>query len=409
MGNLEIICIFANKKLIKNMTIDLKSDMPLPTGRQDFQSIRRDGCVYIDKTDLIYRLTQTSKYVFLNRPRRFGKSLLCSTLKYYFQGRRDLFAGLAIERLEKQWTEYPVIYLYMNETKYVPVNKIEKVILLALKDYEKIYGECTSSDLGRRFKELIRNAYEKTGNRVVVIIDEYNAPLLHRWKDAEALRIIREILQRLYAPLKDADPYLRFCFITGPTTFSQLSVFRTTDNLKNISCQERYASICGVTERELHQYLQPNVEALSQKLQCSLEAGFAKLKEYYGRFHFTPNAEEVYHPASVMSALNMRCLKPYAFEWGTPSYLVPALRLCTTDLTQWAYVEAMQSQFDGPTETMDSVLPLLYQNGLLSILDYDLDMDICTLGIPNKETQIGWKCCLSSCLQVGKEKPCWPM
>jgi hypothetical protein len=365
-----------------------------PVGIQDFQKIRRNDYAYVDKTELVYKMTRVENYVFLSRPRRFGKSLLCSTLKYYFEGRRDLFRGLAIDCQEQDWTAYPVIHLSLGVAKDVAPDCLEIVIRDLLRPYEEIYGEGVNGSLGGRLGELIRNAYNQTGRSVVLIIDEYDAPLLGYLEDQAALAAVRKIMQDFYSPLKDADPYLRFCFITGVTKFSQLSIFSSINNLENISMDEEYAAICGITESELHRDLESGVIALSQKLNCTLEACYAKLKAQYDGYHFVAHSEDIYNPFSLIRALKKRSLDSFWFESGTPTFLIRQLKHYNTDLTQLDGMSAAATQFNVPTEGMTTALPMLYQSGYLTIKGYDPLLGSYTLGIPNNEVRVG----LSECL-----------
>jgi hypothetical protein len=365
-----------------------------PVGMQDFAYLRRNGFVYVDKTEYVYRLSQFSKYVFLSRPRRFGKSLLCSVMKYYFEGRRELFQGLALEQLEHEWNVYPVIHLSMSCTRPMELDLLKDALLDQLRPYEALYGQGESCSLGGRFGHLIRQAYEQTGQGVVVIIDEYDAPLLRVLDNPEELPMVRQMMQDFYAPLKDADPYLRFCFITGITKFSQLSIFSTINNLRNITMLKQYAAICGITERELHRDFTPGVEALSQELKCSVEECYTKLKEQYDGYHFAEDTEDVYNPFSLIRALDDRKLTAYWFASGTPTFLIAQLKHFDTDLSQLDGVQAAATQFDVPTEAMSSALPLLYQSGYLTIKGYDPHLDSYVLGLPNREVRVG----LSSCL-----------
>ncbi len=360
-----------------------------PVGTQDFAKLRNEQCVYVDKTALIYQMTRRSNYVFLSRPRRFGKSLLCSTMKYYFEGRRDLFSGLAIEQLEQEWTEYPVIHISLNEVQGTNLATIDAKLYDQFEPYEKIYGGGPSKTPGIKFKEIVLNAYQKTGKGVVVIIDEYDAPLLHVLGKPEMLEAVREKMLEFYMPLKNLDPYLRFCFITGITKFSQLSIFSTINNLKNISMSEDYATICGITESEVHQYLHDGVATLCQKLGCTEAECFAELKNYYDGYHFWKDSEDIYNPYSLLNALDLKKIEPFWFSTGTPSYLLSVLKQFNTDLSQLDDVKALAMEFDVPTEAMSSALPLLYQSGYLTIKDYDPEMDAYTLGLPNREVRVG--------------------
>jgi hypothetical protein len=366
-----------------------------PVGIQDFEKLRRNNLAYVDKTALIYELTRLPNYVFLSRPRRFGKSLLCSTLKCYFEGKRELFRGLALEQLEQDWTSYPVIHLSLSRAKNQPLQGIIDELNLLMEDYEALYGRNPSeTSPGKRLYGVVKRAFVQTGKPVVIIIDEYDAPLLDVLHEEAVLGEVRQCLQEFYSPLKDLDPFLRFCFITGVTKFSQLSVFSSINNLRNISMVEAYASICGITESELHRYFELGVTALSQKLECTVEECYARLKEQYDGYHFGKSSEDIYNPFSLMRALEDKDLSAYWFATGTPSYLIRTLKHYNTDLSQLDGKTASSSQFDVPTEAMSSALPLLYQSGYLTIKAYDRDMDTYVLGLPNKEVRVG----LSECL-----------
>jgi hypothetical protein len=365
-----------------------------PVGIQDFEYIRNNGFVYVDKTAYIYQLAQASKYVFLSRPRRFGKSLLCSTMKSYFEGRRELFQGLAVEQLEQDWTAYPVIHLSLSRTKPSEPGLWKNALLDCLRPYEAIYGEGKSCTLGGRLGELIQKAFAQTGKPVALIVDEYDAPLLSVLDDPDALAAVRAVMKDFYSPLKDVDPYLRFCFITGVTKFSQLSIFSTINNLRNISMLKPFAAICGISESELHQALGAGVAALSQTMECSVEACFAKLKELYDGYHFAKNSEDIYNPFSLLRALDDQELQFYWFSTGTPTFLIQSLQHFQVDPTEIDGMTAASSQFDVPTEAMDTAIPLLYQSGYLTIKGYHSDVDEYVLGIPNKEVRVG----LSECL-----------
>jgi hypothetical protein len=360
-----------------------------PVGMQDFAYICNNGFLYVDKTEYIYNLAQYSKYVFLSRPRRFGKSLMCSTMKCYFEGRRELFRGLAIEQLEQEWTAHPVIHLSLGKIKNIRPEILEVRLAEILKPYERIYGACTNITPGGRLEELIQNAYEKTHKGVVLIIDEYDTPLLDVLHKEEVLDDVRQVMQDFYASLKDSDPYLRFCFITGITKFSQLSIFSTINNLINISMMKPFASICGITEQELHQTFSSSVEQLCIALKCSTEECYAKLKEQYDGYHFVEDAEDLYNPFSLLYAFYEKSIKPFWFSTGTPSSLIHTLKKYGTDLSQLDGVTAVATQFDVPTEAMTSALPLLYQSGYLTIKGYDPEIDVYTLGLPNREVRVG--------------------
>jgi hypothetical protein len=360
-----------------------------PVGIQTFEKIRRNNQVYVDKTDLIYQMTREENYIFLSRPRRFGKSVLCSTLKSYFEGRRDLFKGLAIEQLEQDWTAYPVIHLSLGSVKDIAPTELPRRLRGLFDVYEDSYGALKGTDPGECLTELIQRLYKQSGLGVALIIDEYDAPLLSYLDDAAALTAVRNVMQEFYSPLKDLDPYLRFCFITGVTKFSQLSIFSTINNLRNISMVDQFASICGITESELHRDLASGVEALSRKLKCTVEECYAKLKEQYDGYHFVEESEDIYNPFSLMRALDDKKLYPYWFTTGTPTFLIGQLKHYNTDLTQLDDVPASAMQFDVPTEAMTSALPLLYQSGYLTIKSHNPMTDTYRLGIPNNEVRVG--------------------
>ncbi|WP_195630950.1 AAA family ATPase, partial [Bacteroides finegoldii] len=268
-----------------------------PIGIQTFSEIREKNYLYIDKTEYVYRMTHFAKYVFLSRPRRFGKSLLTSTLHSYFSGRKDLFQGLAMERLEKEWIEYPVLHFDMSMAKHVDKGRLERLLDFMLSDYERTFGlDPTAGDANLRLTRLIKCAYEKTGRQVVVLIDEYDAPLLDVVHEKENLGVLRNIMRNFYSPLKACDPYLKYVFLTGITKFSQLSIFSELNNIKNISMDEPYAAICGITEDEMLTQMKEDMEMLAAKLNISPEEVLLKLKENYDGYHFTYPSPDLYNP-----------------------------------------------------------------------------------------------------------------
>ena len=360
-----------------------------PVGIQDFEKLRTNGCVYVDKTDLVYQLAQKD-YVFLSRPRRFGKSLLSSTLKYYFQGRKDLFQGLAIEKLEQKWEEYPVLHFDLSTLKNVEISLITSKLDGMLSDYEKIYGKnpvkITSCD---RLTNLIKTAHAKTGKKTVVIIDEYDAPMLDVLHDDEKMAEVRRMMQEFYAPLKACDADLRFVFITGITKFSQLSIFSVINNLTNVSMQPEFSAICGITEEELHTVFAEDIAMLAEEYECTPEEMRKKLKERYDGYHFSGKSADIYNPFSILKAFAQKEIKDYWFESGTPTFLIQQMRRFHMDLTSLDNIEAASSVFDRPSDTMTDALALLYQSGYLTIKGYDRDFETFQLGIPNKEVKVG--------------------
>ena len=361
-----------------------------PIGIQTFSEIREKNYLYIDKTEYVYRMTHFVKYVFLSRPRRFGKSLLTSTLHSYFSGRKDLFQGLAMERLEKEWIEYPVLHFDMSMAKHVDKERLERLLDFMLSDYERTFGlDPTAGDANLRLTRLIKCAYEKTGKEVVVLIDEYDAPLLDVVHEKENLGILRNIMRNFYSPLKACDPYLKYVFLTGITKFSQLSIFSELNNVKNISMDESYAAICGITEDEMLTQMKEDMERLTAKLNISSEEVLLKLKENYDGYHFTYPSPDIYNPFSLLNAFADGKFGSYWFGSGTPTYLIKMLEKFGVEPSEIGNNHAEVSAFDAPTETMTDIIPLLYQSGYITIKDYDESIDLYTLDIPNKEVRLG--------------------
>ena len=361
-----------------------------PIGIQTFSEIREKNYLYIDKTEYVYRMTHFAKYVFLSRPRRFGKSLLTSTLHSYFSGRKDLFQGLAMERLEKEWIEYPVLHFDMSMAKHVDKERLERLLDFMLSDYERTFGlDPTAGDANLRLTRLIKCAYEKTGKKVVVLIDEYDAPLLDVVHEKENLGVLRNIMRNFYSPLKACDPYLKYVFLTGITKFSQLSIFSELNNIKNISMDEPYAAICGITEDEMLTQMKEDMERLAAKLNIPSEEVLLKLKENYDGYHFTYPSPDIYNPFSLLNAFADGKFGSYWFGSGTPTYLIKMLEKFGVEPSEIGNNHAEVSAFDAPTETMTDIIPLLYQSGYITIKDYDESIDLYTLDIPNKEVRLG--------------------
>ncbi len=347
--------------------------------------------VYIDKTNLIYSMTHgASNYIFLSRPRRFGKSLLVSTLKEYFEGNRELFKGLAIEKLETEWTRYPVLHFSMSTMKHAGKKELESELNMKLRQYEKIYGrEEEEIETNQRLIGIVQRAYEKTGQRVVVLIDEYDAPLLDVVCEEENLPILRKVMRNFYSPLKDLAPYLRFVFLTGITKFSQLSIFSELNNIQNISMDEEYATICGITEDEMTTCMRPGIERLAQRRELTYEEALEKLKQTYDGYHFTWPSPDIYNPFSLLNALVREKIDYYWFGSGTPTYLIEMLRKFDVVPEKIGEQYAESFAFDAPTERMTSIIPLLYQSGYITIKGYNHKIDSYLLDIPNKEVRVG--------------------
>ena len=361
-----------------------------PLGIQTFQKIIEENMLYVDKTELIYKLTQSYSYVFLSRPRRFGKSLLVSTLASYFRGEKDLFKGLAMERLERQWKKHPVIHLSLASVKAIEIEGIVDVLEYNLASIEEEYGiPPVTGDLGKRLKNIIIKCHEKYGEKAVVVLDEYDAPLLNVLHDEQRLTQVRQLMRTLYSPLKDCDPYLRFVFITGISKFSQLSIFSEINNLKVISMMPEYATLCGFTQQEIEENFQEGIKRLAEKEELTVEQTLDKLRQTYDGYHFAANSPGVYNPYSIINALSDGTFDNYWFSTGTPSFLVEMLRKFHTDISRIDGSEAAMEEFDAPTENMKSILPLFYQSGYITIKHFDRKAKLFTLGFPNKEVKTG--------------------
>ena len=362
-----------------------------PAGVQDFERIREDGFVYVDKTEYVYRLAnEYGNAIFLSRPRRFGKSLLCSTLKCYFQGRKDLFEGLAIDRLEKEWTKYPVFHFDMSQCKKDDVSAIAPSLSLMLKMYEDTYGcDGTGLDSGDRLKQLILAAHEQTGRRAVLIFDEYDSPVLNVIDDAEKMSAVRSIFNSFYGPVKSMGEHLRFAFLTGITKFSQMSIFSTINNLSNISLDADVEAICGITQRELEDNFRPEIELMAARYRTDYNGMIQRLRERYDGYHFGSQLTDIYNPFSLVNVFQTLELRDYWFGSATPSALLKILDKYNFQLNDLDTVTLFESSFDQPFDNMKSAIPILFQSGYLTIKDYDFEDNLYTLGIPNGEVYSG--------------------
>ena len=362
-----------------------------PVGIQTFEEIREKDYLYIDKTQYIVDFREKGmKFIFLSRPRRFGKSLFASTLQAYFEGRKELFEGLAIADYEKEWVKHPVLHFDLSGAKHMGVEQLERYLADMLEEQEAHWGYKTHQvDANLRLKDLVKKAYEQTDEKVVVIIDEYDAPLLDVVHEKENLQLLRRIMQNFYSPLKMLDPYLEFCFITGITKFSQLSIFSELNNLDNISMFDQYSAICGISMTELTTQMKLDVEALGEALGMTYEECLKELTRFYDGYHFSKKSEDVFNPFSLVKALNACDIAPYWFGSGTPSFLLKLLDKYHVNLASLEGQEAVLNSFDQSTEEMTDALPLLYQSGYLTIKKYDPMFREYTLGIPNKEVRDG--------------------
>jgi len=365
--------------------------MKYPLGIQTFENIRTDGYLYMDKTALVYELVKGGKYYFLSRPRRFGKSLLISTLEAYFQGRKELFRGLAIEQLEKDWTQYPVLHLDLNAGKYNTSEALTSLLATQLCYWENTYGSSTAEKtLSERFKGIIRRAYEQTGQKVVILVDEYDKPLLQVFGNKELQDDYRATLKAFYGVEKTMDGYIQFAFFTGVTKFSKVSVFSDLNNLTDITMDRRYAEICGFTEQEIHARLDAEVEKLAEEQGLTHEACYAQLREYYDGYHFHPLAAGVYNPYSLLNALDRREFGGYWFETGTPSFLVEAMRHANFRLDDMSQQRVTANLLGSIDNYSNDPLPLLFQSGYLTISSYDPRFKKYTLRHPNREVAEGF-------------------
>ena len=363
-----------------------------PIGIQTFERIRKEDKFYVDKTEYIYRMTHTDgTYFFLSRPRRFGKSLLVSTFKSYFEGKKELFEGLAIEKLEKEWNTYPVLHFDLSKGKHMEKAQLEEYLGYLLEDYEQKYGiENHRNGNNNRFNDLIEVVSQKTGKQVVVLIDEYDAPLLDVAHEKEKLDELRNTMRNFYSPLKGNESMLRFVFMTGITKFSQLSIFSELNNIKNVSMDEPYAGICGITKEEMLTQMSDDIDALAEHLELSREETIRELKDHYDGYHFTWPSPDVFNPYSLLNCFADGRMDDYWFGSGTPTYLINMMRkydFLPADLGET--IEVGKKDFDAPTETMTTIIPLLYQSGYVTIKGYDKPTKLYQLALPNQEISVG--------------------
>ena len=364
----------------------------LPVGIQDFTSLREDGYLYVDKTALVYKMVTTGKPYFLSRPRRFGKSLLLSTLEAYFLGRKDLFKGLAIEQLEKDWKVYPVLHLSLNAKFYETKESLEQILEGHFIQWEKLFGK-TDEELGyeERFMQIIQQACEKTGEKVVVLIDEYDKPLLRTLFNDDLHNVYREMLTGFYTVLKDADRYLRFVFITGVTKFSQLGIFSNLNQLIDISMAPDYATVCGMTKSEIERDFQPELATLAAMNKLTYEQTVNELTKRYDGYHFSEfRTEGIFNPFSVLNALLQKRFSSYWFATGTPTMLVDMLKKTDYDLRQLDGIEVPAAALTDYRADFQNPVPIIYQSGYLTIRDYDSEFNFFRLGYPNAEVEYGW-------------------
>ena len=364
----------------------------LPIGIQTFSEIREQGYLYVDKTALVYKLVSENKYVFLSRPRRFGKSLLTSTLEAYFQGRKDLFEGLKIMDLEKEWKSYPVFHLDLNQNKYETPESLVNELDDFLSKLEAKYGtRPTERELAQRFRGIVERAAEKEGQRVVILIDEYDKPMLNAIGNAELQQAFRSELKAFYSVLKSQDRYIQFAFLTGVTKFGKISVFSDLNHLYDISMTEKFDSICGFTEQEIREYFSEEVAGLAENNGISMEEAYARLRENYDGYHFNRFQKEgIYNPFSLLFTFKNKRFNDYWFETGTPTYLVTLLQNFNYKLDELTQEQVTVDVLNSIDPSSQNPIPVIYQSGYLTISGYDEEFELYSLDFPNKEVERGF-------------------
>ena len=362
-----------------------------PIGVQSFAKLREDGYIYVDKTGYIANLIKEGNYFFLSRPRRFGKSLLLSTIEAFFQGRKELFEGLEISRMEHDWQPHPVFHMAMNANKCQTVRDLEATIESFLYYYEQLYGRNEPADsLALRFGALIRSAYNKTGKRVVILIDEYDKPLLDSVGNKALQDDLRAILKGFYSNLKNGDQYIQFAMLTGVSRFGKLSIFSDLNNLQDISLSEKYSAICGMTIEEIRDNFDAGVRELAANNGMSVEDAYAELKKNYDGYHFSPVSPDMYNPFSLLSALSSGYFGAYWFSTGTPTFLVKMIRDMQIDLRDLEHIEEKLNNLMDASFDLSNAIPLMYQSGYLTIRSYDPRFRTVQLDYPNEEVEQGF-------------------
>ncbi len=363
----------------------------LPVGIQNFESLRRDGYLYVDKTGYIYDLIDRGRYYFLSRPRRFGKSLLLSTICAFFEGKRELFDGLAIAQKDVEWAAHPVLYLDLNTDRYIDVEVLEKRLDETLTVWEEQYATIRKDlSLGMRFEKVIEGAYRQTGRRVVILVDEYDKPMLQAIGNKELQSSFRNVLKGFYGALKSMDGCIKFVFLTGVTKFGKVSVFSDLNNLKDISMVKRYSSICGITQEELDSYFSLYIETLAAEYDLTREECLEKLRKMYDGYHFEVGTSGMYNPFSVLNALRKQEFDSYWFETGTPSYLVELLQRHDCNLESMSQAEVTADVLNSIDAESKDPIPVIYQSGYLTIKGYKPEFKKYILGFPNEEVEEGF-------------------
>ena len=362
-----------------------------PIGIQNFESLINDGYVYVDKTALVYRMATTGRYYFLSRPRRFGKSLLLSTIEAYLSGKKELFKGLAIEKLEQKWEEHPILHLDLNTENYKEPDSLRRRLDSTLSFWEQLYGtRAVEISLPLRFEGIVRRACEKTGQSVVILVDEYDKPMLQAIGDDALQKSFRDTLKAFYGALKSQDGCIKFALLTGVTKFGKVSVFSDLNNLNDISMWNKYIDICGVSEQELYDNLDAELHEFANVQGVTYEEICARLKEMYDGYHFTHNSKGMYNPFSLLLAFDRNEFKSYWFETGTPTYLVELLKKHHYDLHRMAHEETDEQVLNSIDSESTNPIPVIYQSGYLTIKGYDEEFGIYRLGFPNREVEEGF-------------------
>mgnify|MGYP000736648408 CR=1 FL=1 len=362
-----------------------------PIGIQNFEKIRQDGYFYIDKTALMYQMVKTGSYYFLSRPRRFGKSLLISTLEAYFQGKKELFTGLAVEKLEKDWVKYPILHLDLNIEKYDTPDSLDNILDKSLTAWEKLYGaEPSERSFSLRFAGIIERACKQAGQRVVILVDEYDKPMLQAIGNETLQAEYRNLLKAFYSVLKSQDRYIKLAFLTGVTKFGKVSVFSDLNNLNDISMDYRYMDICGITDKELHENFDGDVALLGERNGLTKEECYVKLKEQYDGYHFDYDTVGLYNPFSIFNTLSKLKFSDYWFETGTPSFLVYLLKHSNYRLDRITEEQVSGDLLNSIDSMSCNPIPVIYQSGYLTIKGYDKEFGIYRLGFPNKEVENGF-------------------
>lgn len=366
--------------------------MIYPIGKQNFENLRNEGFVYVDKSALIYKLVKEGSVYFLSRPRRFGKSLLLSTLEAYFTGKKELFKGLAIEQLEKDWFEYPVLHLDLNAEKYSNIDELKNILSTYLRQWEEEYGskETDNTSLSQRFRAVIRAAKLKTGRNTVVLIDEYDKPILQAIGNPALQSEFRNTLKAFYGVLKSADADLKFALLTGVTKFGKVSVFSDLNNLNDISMSPRFHNICGITDEELHTVFDSEIQLLADTNGQTKDEAYATLKRNYDGYHFSHSTDGIYNPFSILWTLNEKRYGSYWFNTGTPTYLVELIKKADFNIEELTDYAASEDQLNSIHVDDIDPIPVLYQSGYLTIVDYDKEFGLYTLNYPNEEVKAGF-------------------